>query len=374
VLAFDTGTAPAVGLQVTVDASNNTTQSITDRINLLIAQANAGNCDLIVKGIYNGALRSFWYAGGGAFQPDRQSDTVVSSATLLQSASAGSQLTFIGVPPGAGRRMGIDRNGNNILDGDEPPAPNALDTAQFFIWQHYLDFLNREPDQAGLDYWSGQITACGTDPTCINQQRIGVSAAFFIELEFQQTGSVVYRLYRAAYGTVAGAPTRANITFSQFISDRAQLVGGAGLSQSTLNLANDFVSRPQFKQAYADSLAAGDFVNKLFDTAGLAPYTQQRQDETSALLTGAKTRAQVLLDVIDIQDFKDREYNPSFVLMQYFGYLRRDPDQGGYDFWLNVLNNREPNNFRGMVCSFLTSAEYQLRFGWSVTRTNHDCQ
>lgn len=86
-----------------------------------------------------------------------------------------------------------------------------------------------------------------------------------------------------------------------------------------------------------------------------------------------KTRAQVLLDVVEINEFKTREYNPSFVLMQYFGYLRRDPDQGGYDFWLNILDNREPNNFRGMVCSFLTSAEYQLRFGTEVTRFNRDC-
>lgn len=59
--------------------------------------------------------------------------------------------------------------------------------------------------------------------------------------------------------------------------------------------------------------------------------------------------------------------------MQYFGYLRRDPDQGGYDFWLNVLENREPNNYRGMVCSFITSAEYQQRFGNTVTRINQDC-
>lgn len=86
-----------------------------------------------------------------------------------------------------------------------------------------------------------------------------------------------------------------------------------------------------------------------------------------------KTRAQVLLDVVEIGEFKTREYNPAFVLMQYFGYLRRDPDQGGYDFWLDILNNRLPNNFRGMVCAFLTSAEYQQRFGASITRTNRDC-
>ena len=62
--------------------------------------------------------------------------------------------------------------------------------------------------------------------------------------------------------------------------------------------------------------------------------------------------------------------------MQYFGYLRRDPDQGGYDFWLNILKNKLSNDssgYRAMVCAFLTSTEYQLRFGTSITRTNQDC-
>ena len=85
-----------------------------------------------------------------------------------------------------------------------------------------------------------------------------------------------------------------------------------------------------------------------------------------------RTRVQVLLNVINLPAFRQREYNPSFVLMQYFGYLRRDPDQGGYDFWLNILN-QQPNNFRGMVCAFLTSAEYQLRFGAQTPRGNAEC-
>ena len=90
-------------------------------------------------------------------------------------------------------------------------------------------------------------------------------------------------------------------------------------------------------------------------------------------MRNGKSRARVLREVIEISEFKQREYNAAFVLTQYFGYLRRDPDQGGYDFWLDVLNNRELNNYRGMVCAFLTSAEYQLRFGADVTRTNRDC-
>ena len=258
----------------------------------------------------------------------------------------------------------------------QPLSPSActnpIDCADFFVRQHYGDFLNREPDQGGLDYWTNQILQCGSDARCIHERRIGVSAAFFVEAEFQQTGYVVYRLHRAAYGTMLNAPSRANLTFAQFMADRTRLAEGPGL-ESTRSFADAFVSRPEFKQAYPDSMSPTIFVNTLFDTASLIPFTAERQSALNALANGTQTRARVLLDVIEIQALKDREYNSAFVLMQYFGYLRRDPDQGGYDFWLDVLNNREPNNFHGMVCAFLTSAEYQLRFATGVTRTNRDC-
>ena len=252
-------------------------------------------------------------------------------------------------------------------------CPNPIDCPDFFVRQHYRDFLNREPDQGGWDYWTAQITSCGNDVRCIHERRIGVSAAFFIELEFQRTGYVVYRMHRAAFGTWPGAPTRANITYTQFNADRALLPEGSDIAQTTINFANGFVSRPEFLNVFPASQTNAQFVNKLFDTAELTPFTNERQQQIQAMNAG-KTRAQVLLDLIEIPEFKTREYNRSFVLMEYFGYLRRDPDQGGYDFWLNVLDNRDPNNFRGMVCSFITSTEYQQFFGNVVTRSNRDCQ
>ena len=91
------------------------------------------------------------------------------------------------------------------------------------------------------------------------------------------------------------------------------------------------------------------------------------------MTNNGKTRAQDLLDVIEIAEFKTREYNRSFVLMQYFGYLRRDPDQGGYDFWLGIVNNPSVSNYRSMVCAFLTSAEYQVRFSTLVPRNDSEC-
>lgn len=250
---------------------------------------------------------------------------------------------------------------------------NPIDDAGAFVTQHYRDFLGREPDSDGLNYWTSQITQCGTNQQCIHDRRVGVSAAFYIELEFQETGSVIYRMYRASYGTLADAPTRANITYQQFSQDRPLLVAGQQLQQSTVNFANQFVQRTQFKTVYPDTMSNAEFVNKLYDTAGLTPYTNERLAQVTAMQNG-KTRAQVLLDVIETPEFKTREYNRAFVLMQYFGYLRRDADTSGYDFWLDVLNRLPvPNNFRNMVCAFITSSEYQLRFGTTVTRRNSDC-
>jgi len=243
------------------------------------------------------------------------------------------------------------------------PVANEINEARFFVRQHYLDFLGREPDSGGLDYWSGQITGCA-DSRCVNSRRIGVSAAFFIELEFQDTGSFVYRLYKGSLGRQP--------VFSEFSADRSRVVAGTNLEGNKQALLNDWVTRTSFLQLYPQSQTPEQFVNKLFDTASLSPFTADRERLANEMRAG-KTRAQVVREVIEITEFKTREYNPAFVLMQYFGYLHRDPDQGGYNFWLNVLNNREPNNYRGMVCSFITSREYQERFGLLLRRTNTDC-
>src|SRR5205807_7773854 len=126
--------------------------------------------------------------------------------------------------------------------------------------------------------------------------------------------------------------------------ERSQVVGGPQLQQSKQDFADAWVQRPAFKSAYPDALSAGQFVNTLYDAAGLMGYPTERQKAMQDLITNAKTRAQVLRDVIEIPEFKTREYNPSFVLMQYFGYLRRDIDQGGYQFWLNIMNNQTPGD------------------------------
>src|SRR5207253_7911844 len=95
-----------------------------------------------------------------------------------------------------------------INDNDTSPATtNPLDQARFFVQQHYYDFLGRYPDQSGWDFWTNEIASCGTDQTCIGLKRINVSAAYFLSIEFQQTGYLVERIYKTAYGNSSGTST-----------------------------------------------------------------------------------------------------------------------------------------------------------------------
>lgn len=242
-------------------------------------------------------------------------------------------------------------------------TPGKPDNTDYFVHQHYLDFLAREPDVSGFDYWTLHIDQCGADPVCLREQRIGTSAAFMIESEFLQTGYFVQRLYKASYNR--------RPTYNEFTVDSKKVIGGPQLENSKTTLVNAFAQSGAFKSVYPDALSNTDFVNKLFDSAALVPFTAERQAAVDSLNQGA-SRASVLRSVADNATLMQREYNAAFVQMQYFGYLRRDEEQPGYQFWLDVLN-AQPNDYRRMVCAFITSAEYQHRFTPNTTHTNAEC-
>jgi len=134
VLAFDTGLAPMVGQQVTATSSGNA--AVNTRINDMIARADVGDCDLVVKGNLTSEARGARYVGGGNFQFDRNADGVVSLATVLGfTNTAGQEMTFECVPPGSGARIGVDRDRDTALDrteldcGTDPADPNSVPTA-----------------------------------------------------------------------------------------------------------------------------------------------------------------------------------------------------------------------------------------------------
>jgi hypothetical protein len=138
------------------------------------------------------------------------------------------------------------------------------------------------------------------------------------------------------------------------------------------------VQQPEFVQKFQMNVTAESFVDALLahvSASSQVDLSRERSQLIAKYQTGGslnESRALVLTMVTEDGSFQQAEYNPSFVLLEYFSYLRRDPDPGGYQFWLNALNSA-PGNYRGMVCSFITSAEYQRRFSSVVMHTNAEC-
>jgi uncharacterized protein (TIGR03118 family) len=444
-------------------------------------------------------------------------------------------------PTGAGVGLGSPNTAEvTILDNDvSASTSNPIDNASFFVRQHYLDFLNREPDASGQQFWTNNITSCGSDANCIELKRINTSAAFFLSIEFQTTGVLAYLANKAAFGpNASGSP--APVLYGQFERDVQQLqrnlVFGqpgfdAQLEANKTAYFNDFVNRPEFQAAFPSTLSNADYVDKLLANAGISPSqvrlfvvnltnAQEVPPTTPTLTTGAArpasfgtarfrlnaaqtamtmtatvnnidvtnsqtadtnddliaahihasasvtptttapvvwgffgspfndnnpndqvffpfssgvggtflgkwdapegngttlaaqlpniragrayinfhtkqftggeirgnfpaedafrnslvagldnstlTRAQVLRQVSESEEFSSNEFNSAFVAMEYFGYLRRDPDTGGFNFWLGKLNAFNGNFVAAeMVKAFLSSSEYRQRFGAS---------
>lgn len=255
-----------------------------------------------------------------------------------------------------------------ISGGD---TANPLDVSEYFVRQQYLDMLGREPDAAGFNYWSDQINVCGADGDCISARRRDVAAAFFMEREMQLTGSFVYGLYK---GTLGRMPL-----YNEYTADRVQVVGGSDLEARKQAFADGFVRRAEFAQRYELNTSAESFVDALVENlrqSSGVDLSNQRGSLITRYHSGSsqdQSRSLVVREVTDNAAFKQAEYNAAFVLSEYFAYLRRNPDARGYSFWLNVLNNGDPGNYRGMVCGFINSAEYQRRFSSVVSRSDNDC-
>lgn len=251
------------------------------------------------------------------------------------------------------------------------PDANPLESPEFFVRQQYLDFLSREPEQGGLDFWSGQLRACGNDQNCLNARRIDVSAEFFTQREFQDSGLYIYDLYQGALGR--------RPDYSEYAVDRRSVVGGPHLEADKTAFASSFVSRAEFAARYPLTLTADAFVSALLRTAEQSSgldLSGTRSDLIALYNTGTtatESRSLVLRNVVEGNLFKQTQYNAAFVSTEYFGYLGRNPERAGFDFWLAVLNDGAGNNYRGMVCSFITSTEYQRRFSPVVTRNNTEC-
>lgn len=290
------------------------------------------------------------------------------------------EMAFLGLLNATGNAGIGPRNSAALVIHDNDPASssNVVDISSWYVRQHYNDFLNRMPDSSGEAFWINNIESCGSSFECREVKRIDTSASFFLSIEFQTTGFLVYRLYKAALPETAQRP-RAMPRYREFIRDTQRIgqgviVGNTGWQQvleaNTVAFTNDFVYRPEFLANYPPTLSHPAYVDKLDAQAGNVLTSQERFQLGNGLMAGLETRGSVLRKVAEKQNFSDAEFNRAFVLMQYFGYLRRNPDDApdndfaGFDFWLAKLN-QFGGDYRAaeMVKAFISSSEYRHRFG-----------
>jgi hypothetical protein len=302
--------------------------------------------------------------------------------------------------PSSGATLGARATATVTISSDDAvTGPNPIDTSEFYVRQQYADFLNRQADAGGLAHWKNDLdtqtaTHCAplADPgarlRCVLGVRSRISAAFFLSIEFQQTGFLVIRFYAEAFGRL---PRLREFTADAQEVGRGVIVGTNGwdvlLEANRIRYAERLTERAEFIQRYG-TMSDANFVNTLFANAGV---TQGEDALRQALINGlanrTETRASVLRKVADSGSVFNRQYNPGFVLMQYFGYLRRNPDDVGFDgnpdpqflgfnFWLTKMNSfttlnedaRDETTALGraqraqMVDAFVDSIEYRNRF------------
>jgi len=276
---------------------------------------------------------------------------------------------------GSGVRVPFNSKTTVIISDNDvtESSVNPMTDSRRFVRQQYADFLNREPDQSGFDFWTDQIESCGSDQQCREIKRINVSAAFFLSIEFQDTGFLVYRMHDVAYGTGR------NLKVKPFLHDTLDIghdvVVGQGNWQQQLAankqaFAKNFGLTEQFRSFYPISMANTQFVDMLNANAGNVLTPTERNAFVDTLNNNTLTRGEVVRLIAENETYSAAQFNKAFVLMQYFGYLRRAPNDppdanfDGWQFWLNKLDQFNGNFVNAeMVKAFITSGEYLHRFG-----------
>ncbi|HJX90790.1 MAG TPA: PA domain-containing protein, partial [Pyrinomonadaceae bacterium] len=335
-----------------------------------ITGAASARCDYIQT------LGTLTFAAG-------DTDKVIQIPIIDDAFTEGSETFTLTLSNVTGATLGTSTATLTINDGPAETGVNPIDSTGFFVRQHYIDFLNREPDSSGFNFWSNEINSCGANTQCIEVKRANVSAAFFVSIEFQETGYLVYRVYKSAFGNLA-SPLNAPvpIVLSDFLRDTQKVGQGVQVNvgnwQAQLEANKQaytlaFVQRADFMALYPNSLPAAEFVNKLNMNAGGVLSAADQATLINNLIpnpSDVTMRSQTLRAVAENINLRNAEFNKAFVLMQYFGYLRRNPndspdiDFSGFSFWLAKLNQFNGDYIAAeMVKAFISSDEYRHRFG-----------
>ncbi len=249
-----------------------------------------------------------------------------------------------------------------ILDNDAVGgAANPIDTPAFFVRQHYLDVLNREPEPSGLNGWLNILNNCPAgDTTC---DLIQVSSDFFRSPEFFDRAYYIYRFYEVGLGR---KPDYAE--FQRDLRFVAGFLTEAELEARKQQFALEFSQRADFRARYDQfdsQTRSQEYVDALAQTAGVT--LPNRQQLSFELANSIKQRWDVLRAIVQSAEVSSKFFNKAFVVIGYFSFLRRDPD-AQYLVWLAQLDNppagQSPRDvYRNMINGFIGSLEYRRRFG-----------
>ena len=333
---------------VTVVRLGNTSGATT--VNYTTSDAAAQNNCGMTNGVASSRCDYASLAGTITFAAGESSKSVSIPIVDDSYAEGGEVFTFSLSNP-SGALLGSQTSATvTINDNEIIVGPNPITQTAFFVRQHYIDFLGREPDPAGFAAWQSTINNCPVGTiTC---DRIHVSGNFFQSQEFQQRGYFVYRFYSVSFGRKP--------EYVEFIPDLAKVSGflsDAQLEAAKLAFIAEFMNRPAFVVKF-NRLTNTQYVDTLLSTAGMTHTA--RDFWIVALGNGSRTRAQVFREIAESNEVSARYYNQAFVVMQYFGYLRRDPD-ALHSNWIAHLN--ATGDYRSMINGFMNSLEYRFRFG-----------
>ncbi len=256
-------------------------------------------------------------------------------------------------------------------------VPITIDDLDFFVQEHYIDFLARFPEPAGFQAWMNVLTPCNNDPVCLygpNGKRVLVSQSIFGSPEFLIKGRYTITFYRVAFNRLPD--------YTEFAPDVRSVTGttAADTNAKRAVFANNFVLRLEFVNGSPNSPAYGAMSNSTYVTTLMGRYsltsittpdpanpdgttkvTLTTNDLINRLNASTLTRAQVLRAIVQSDEVTNAEAVNTFVASQYYGYLRRTPETKGFNDWVNYLNTH-PGDFNTMVWGFVDSQEYRNRF------------
>jgi hypothetical protein len=339
-------------VNITLTRSGDTTSSAS--VNFATNDsAGLTNCN-VINGIASPRCDFINTLGTMSFAAGETSKTF--TVAIVDDAYAEGDETFtVGLNTPSGATLGAQSTATvTIHDNDVTNGTNPIDNTDFFVRQQYIDFLGREPDPPGFAGWSTTINNCAPGDT--NCDRIHVSQLFFQSAEFQDRGYFVYRFYPVAFGRKPD--------YSEFVPDLASVSGFLDANQleaAKVSFIGAFMARTAFVNTY-NGLNNTQYVDMLLNTAGvtLLPSPATRQAVIDGLNNSSLTRAQVLRQIVESSEVSTKYNHQAYAVMEYFGYLRRQPDAFYLD-WITVLD--QTNDPRGMVTGFVNSQEYRNRFG-----------